>query len=73
MHVDTADARRASTARMPGSQVVRKTESARERTDRHSSVSAQTFVSIFELMVFTVSLFYWHRGDATESDLSVYD
>lgn len=48
MLVDTADARQASAARMPGSQVVRKTARQRAhergRTSQHSSVSANPIV-----------------------------
>ena len=60
MLVDTANARRALIARMPGSQVCekdREAERAPERTDgqtsQHSSVSAKPFcVSVFVLMAF---------------------
>lgn len=65
MLVDTADARRASTARMPGSQVVRKMERqrAREAEDRQVSILLclhRTLCgSVFVLTAFAAVLLYW--------------
>lgn len=73
MPVDTVNARRASIARMPGSQAVRKMERQRAhergQTGGHSSVSAKTFSCPSLSWRFSpCSRFTDTEGDATNSE-----
>lgn len=78
MLVDTADARLATTARMPGSQVVRKIgrQKAPERrqTSQHSSVCKTFCVAVFVSMVVVVLLCSTHlRVNGTAANPNVWE